>query len=171
MSTTVDSDTRSKCAEFLYHEAEMLDERKFREWLSLVSANCSYEIPIRVTRSSGERELDFLNTGYHMKENYKTLSMRVERLYTSHAFAEDPPSRTVRMITNVRVSERKSSSEFGVKSNFSCYRAHGDRTEYDLLMGERQDIIINVDGELKLQSRRVLLAHTTLPTANLGIFL
>ncbi|MBL8643514.1 MAG: aromatic-ring-hydroxylating dioxygenase subunit beta [Rhodospirillaceae bacterium] len=158
--------------EFLHQEAEYLDERSFREWLMMLAEDVRYEVPIRITRAMGTREQDFANTGYHMKDNFKTLSMRVERLYSEHAYAEDPPSRTTRLITNVRVRPLTASpEEYSVKSNFACYRAQGEGTDFDLLMGERRDVLRSTGGELKLASRCVLLVHTTLPTANLGLFL
>jgi len=169
MNRTASTDVQTLCSEFLYREAEYLDDRRFRDWLQLLAEDVTYEIPIRVTRGFGIRELDFSNNGFHMKDSFRSLSMRVNRLYTEHAYAEDPPSRTTRLVTNVRVQPRASSAEIDVKSNFACYRAQGEGTEFALFMGERRDVLRPVDGHLKLAARRVLLAHTMLPAA-IGLF-
>lgn len=171
MNIALSADLRSECEAFLFQEAEYLDERRFRDWLATLADDIAYEVPIRVTRGLEVREQDFARTGFHMKDNHATLAMRVERLYTEHAYAESPPSRTTRLISNVRVRPRASGAEIDVKSNFACYRGQGEGTAFDLLMGERQDVLRRAGGQLKLASRRVLLAHTTLPTANLGLFL
>ncbi len=162
---------QARCAEFLFAEAEYLDDRRFRDWLALLTEDVTYRIPIRVTRGLPNYEADFTNTGFHMKDTYPILAMRVERLYTEHAYAEDPPSRTTWLVSNVRSKRRGDTSDVDVKSKFACYRAMGEGVEFDLLMGERRDVLRLVDGELKLASRTVMLAHTTLPTANLGLFL
>jgi 3-phenylpropionate/cinnamic acid dioxygenase small subunit len=137
----------------------------------MLAEDISYQVPIRITRGLVTRDQDFANTGYHMKDDFRTLAMRVERLCTDHAYGEDPPSRTTRLISNVRLDWDGASNEMGVKSNFACYRAQGEETKFDLLMGERRDRLRMIDGEFKLAHRNILLAHTTLPTANLGIFL
>jgi 3-phenylpropionate/cinnamic acid dioxygenase small subunit len=169
MNLSASTDLQIKCAQFLYLEAEYLDDRRFRDWLQLLTGDMTYEMPVRLTHGFGGREQDFSDSGFHMKEVYHTLAMRVDRLYTERAYAEDPPSRTTRMISNVRVQPRGTSSELEVKSNFACYRAQGDATAFDLFMGERRDVLRLVDEELRLAARRVLLVHTTLPT-NIGLF-
>jgi 3-phenylpropionate/cinnamic acid dioxygenase small subunit len=169
MNLTVSTNIQAQCTEFLYRESEYLDDRRFRDWIHLLTEDVTYEVPIRITRGFGVRDLDFNNNGFHMKDSFRSLAMRVERLYTERAYAEDPPSRTTRLVTNIRVQPRASSAEVDVKSNFSCYRAQGEGTEFALFMGERRDVLRLVDGHLKLAARRVLLAHTTLP-APIGLF-
>jgi len=162
---------QARCAEFLSREAEYLDDRRFRDWLKLLTEDVTYQIPVRVTRGLPSHEDDFANTGFHMKDTYPILAMRVERLFTEHAYAEDPPSRTTRLVGNVSSRRRGDTAEIDVKSKFACYRGMGEGVDFDLLMGERRDVLRMVDGELRLAARTVLLAHTTLPTANLGLFL
>ena len=171
MNLAVSADLKAECEAFLFREAEYLDERLFRDWLGLLADEIQYEVPIRVSRGLETREQDFTRTGFHMKDDHATLAMRVERLYTGHAYAESPASRTTRLVTNVRVKLGASPDVFDVRSNFACYRAQGESVGFDLLMGERIDVIRRVDSQLKLAARRILLAHTTLPTANLGLFL
>lgn len=35
---------------FLYDEAELLDARRFEEWLALFAEDATYEVPLRITR-------------------------------------------------------------------------------------------------------------------------
>lgn len=106
-----------------------------------------------------------------MKDTYASMKMRVTRLYTEHAYAEDPPSRTQRLVTNVRVHPIEQAGRYDVRSNFMCFRAQGDGIESDLIVGERLDILHDTTDGWKLAARTVHLAHTTLATANLGVFL
>ncbi|MEV0029571.1 3-phenylpropionate/cinnamic acid dioxygenase subunit beta [Nocardia sp. NPDC050793] len=172
-STTaaVSQEITAACADFLYREAEYLDHREFDRWLGCLSEELVYLMPIRVTRGPEARDLEFSPTGFHMKDNYASMKMRVSRLYTEHAYAEDPPSRTQRLITNVRVDALDASDKYDVRSNFLCYRAQGDGVDSDLIVGERFDVLHDTADGWRLASRTVRLAHTTLITPNLGVFL
>lgn len=159
------------CTQFLFREAELLDGRQYSEWLeTCLCKDLEYLVPIRVTREQAEGLSDFSQNGFHIKDTYASMELRVERLLTEHAWAEDPPSRTERLVTNVRVREQ-SAEEAQVRSNLMLYRSQGDTINYDLIVGERQDILRLEDGEWRLRRRLVLLKPTILGTANLGVFL
>ncbi|MFE9328476.1 aromatic-ring-hydroxylating dioxygenase subunit beta [Nocardia sp. NPDC052278] len=161
----------AECADFLYREAEYLDHREFNRWLECLSDELVYLMPIRVTRGPEARNLEFSPVGFHMKETYASMKMRVSRLYTDYAYAEDPPSRTQRLVTNIRVDAVDVSEKYDVRSNFMCFRAQGDGVTSDLIVGERFDVLHDTADGWKIAARTVHLAHTTLVTANLGIFL
>ncbi|MFE3052520.1 aromatic-ring-hydroxylating dioxygenase subunit beta [Nocardia sp. NPDC059239] len=169
--TNTPRDIAAECASFLYREAEYLDHREFNCWLECLSEELVYLMPIRITRGPEARHLELSPIGFHMKETYASMKMRVSRLYTEHAYAEDPPSRTQRLVTNVRVDALDTAGKYDVRSNFMCFRGQGDGTGSDLIVGERFDILHDTADGWKVAARTVHLAHTTLVTANLGIFL
>ncbi|GHB59100.1 hypothetical biphenyl dioxygenase beta subunit [Streptomyces umbrinus] len=159
------------CAQFLYQEAELLDDTDYAAWLeTCLSEQLEYRIPIRTTRERASGASEFSRTAFHMKDTYASMQMRVHRLLTEHAWAEDPPSRTRRVVTNIRVRE-PGPGEAEVKSYLTLYRSQWDTTEYDLIVGERQDVLVLESNDWRLRRRVVLLNHTILGTANLGIFL
>jgi 3-phenylpropionate/cinnamic acid dioxygenase small subunit len=170
-TTNTPRDIAAECTQFLFREAEYLDHREFNRWLACLSEELVYVMPVRVTRGAEARNLEFSPVGFHMKDNYASMKMRVSRLYTEHAYAEDPPSRTQRLVTNVRVDPLDAEDKYDVRSNFMCYRAQGDGTDSDLIVGERFDVLHDTTGGWRLAARTVHLAHTTLVTANLGVFL
>ena len=59
-----------------------------------------------------------------------TLSRRIERLESGMAWAEDPPSRTRHLITNVEVEAGDAASEIKAYSNYLVYRSRAE-TEQD----------------------------------------
>ncbi len=166
----LDPARKDACTAFLLREAELLDWRQFEQWLDLLHPNLQYEIPVRVTVGSEELETEFARRGVHTRDSYESMEMRVRRLQTEHAFAENPPSRTTRIVTNVQ-AYLLDQNEFEVRSKFLLYRAQGSSTTHDLLAGDRHDVLRDIEGELKLFRRTVYLAHTTIPTMNLGVFL
>jgi 3-phenylpropionate/cinnamic acid dioxygenase small subunit len=140
-----------------------------RAWHALMDRDLLYQMPVRVTR---ERTAGpgFAEDAFHMNEDWYSLETRVSRLESEYAWAEDPPSRTRRFVTNVRVRPGEREDEIDVKSNLLIYRSRGDTANYFIVSAERRDTLRRVDGELKILKRVILLDHTTLGMPNLGIF-
>lgn len=155
---------------FLKHEAELIDDRKFDEWLQLMTDDIVYQVPIRTTRD--EREEEFTDT-YHVDDNRFRLEKRVERLKTEYAWAEQPPSRTRHFVSNVRLTDTHDADdhqEYRVKSNLMLYVTRGDKPDPVVLSGERHDRIHH-NGDLRLAERVVLLDNTTLPLDRISVFI
>jgi 3-phenylpropionate/cinnamic acid dioxygenase small subunit len=96
------------------------------------------------------------------------LSARVARLETGMAWAEDPPSRTRRMIGNIELAG-EAGPELTVYSNFIVYRSRAE-SEEDFYVGARQDLLRRVDGGLKIARRRMTLDQNVLSAKNVSIF-
>ena len=163
-------DEYQAAAEFLLREAELLDGRRWREWLALMTDDVVYAMPVRVTK---ERTLEasILTDMDHFRENHFSLRKRIERLETEYAWTEDPPSRTRHFVTNVRVTRGERDGELAVKSYLLLFRSRGDVRPAEVLSAERVDVLRQVDGGLRLARRTILVDESVLPTQNLAIFL
>jgi 3-phenylpropionate/cinnamic acid dioxygenase small subunit len=157
------------CVDFLVDEARALDENRLADWLEMLHPEIDYRVPIRVTRER-TKGLGFSKEGFHFLEDHDSLSIRVDRLATDYAWAEDPPSRTRRFVSNFRAFELEN-GDLRVKSNLLIYRERLDELHPQLLSAERHDDLRERDGRPQLVRRLVLLDHATLMTPNLGIFL
>jgi ethylbenzene dioxygenase subunit beta len=155
---------------FLMREAELLDERREREWLELFTDDAEYLMPVRVNRERVEGN-GFSEDAFYFEETRGSLELRVRRLETEYAWAEDPPSRTRHFVTNVRVAEGEEEDEVAVRSNLLLYRSRGSVPHHDLLSAERKDVLRKEDGQWKLRRRVILLDHAVLMTHNLSVFL
>jgi 3-phenylpropionate/cinnamic acid dioxygenase small subunit len=169
--------------QFLYREARLLDERRFHEWLELFTDDVRYWMAGRSTRyprsskaitasdpqrrqesdAAGEDELAILD------ETKATLAGRVARLDTGMAWAEDPPSRTRHIITNIEVEPGDTASELKVYCNFVVYRTRAE-TEQDFYIGARQDLLRSVDGHWKIAHRKLVLDQNVLLPKNVSVF-
>ncbi|HET7566907.1 MAG TPA: aromatic-ring-hydroxylating dioxygenase subunit beta [Gaiellaceae bacterium] len=159
---------------FLYREAELLDEGRLREWLGLLTDDVRYQVPIRTAREQGAEPgpTGIATDMFHLDEDFASLELRVERVETGFAWAEDPPSRLRHFVANVRTAAApERDDELAVRSNVLVWRSRWDRPEHDLLSGERRDVLRLVEGEWRLARRLVVLDSTTLPTLNLAFFL
>jgi 3-phenylpropionate/cinnamic acid dioxygenase small subunit len=163
-------DLYRECTDFLVREAEYLDDNRMREWLELLHRNVVYRMPIRVTRERAAGP-GFSETSWHLNETWGSLETRVARLESEYAWAEDPPSRTRRFVTNFRIEPRDGEDEANVRSNILLYRGRYDSPAFQFLSAERHDVLRLVDSDWKLLERLVLLDHTTLGTQNLAVFL
>ncbi len=160
---------RAEIEEFLYQEAELLDSGRFQDWLGLMTDDILYQMPVRLTRERGQGEDASLDMQFFW-EDRATLGLRVQRLKTEFAWAEDPPSRTRHFVTNVRVRPADIPDELDVRSYLLIYRNRGDTAQYDLISGERQDRLRRVAGAWKLAKRSFFVDQAVLGTRNLAIF-
>ena len=167
------SELRSQIEDFYYLEAELLDDRKLREWFNLLAEDVRYWIPIR--HNTMERpgdvveELSKPGDGYYFDDDIKSLKIRVERAYSKVAWAEVPPSRTRHLITNVRI-KKDDGNEIEVHSNFLLYRTRME-TDKDMFVGTRQDILRRSDGSFKIARRTIILDQAVLDAKNISVFL
>ena len=103
-----------------------------------------------------------------LDETKQSLSMRIARLDTGMAWAEDPPSRTRHLITNIEVETGSTDAEILVYSNFLVYRSRGE-TEQDFFVG-RRETLRNVAGAWKIARRKIVLDQNVLLPKNVSIF-
>jgi biphenyl 2,3-dioxygenase beta subunit len=156
---------------FLYREALLLDERRFDEWVELFADDLHYWMPVRrdkpqradIGEFAGRGELAFFD------ETKDTMMRRVAKLHTGLAWAEEPPSRTRHLITNVDAEESDSAGEIRVYSNFIVYRTRLE-SKQDLFVGRREDLLRPHGDSWQIARRKILLDMTVLFADNLSIF-
>jgi len=154
-------ETISEVEQFLYREARFLDNRRFREWLEMLTDDIRYWMPARETVGgqpdavSGDGEMAFFD------DDKVFLAARIERLRSSLAHAEQPPSRLRYFISNVEIEELDE-DEFGVRCNLLVYQSRLERTEVTY-MGRREDRLRRVNGSWCIASRKVILDQTLVP--------
>lgn len=154
---------------WMHLEAELLDDRRDREWLeTMVSEDIVYQVPLRSTVERA-RGLGFSATTFHMDERYGSLLSRVLRNESGFAWAEDPPSRARHFVTNIRVGAGAEDS-LNVRSNLLLYRTRQDQTTPQTFSGERHDVLRREHGRWVLYRRVVYLDMTVIAAHNLSIF-
>ena len=168
----MDSNLRQQIEDFLFLEAELLDDRRLREWLDLLTDDVRYWMPIRYNTLERPvelaEELSKPGEGYYFDDDKKSLKIRVERAYAKNAWAEMPPSRTRHLISNVRV-KTDDAGEIEVHCNFLVYRTRME-VDQDIFVGTRQDILRRVNGGFKIARRTTILDQAVLAAKNISIF-
>ena len=170
MNTTDADATYREVVEFLMREAELLDDRKFEEWMKILTEDVYYYVPLRTSQGKDEGS-EFVTESAWFSENWKSLQMRIKRLRSQGIVAENPPSRTRHFVSNVRIGEGEGQNEIAVKCNLLVYRSRGESVHYDLFSGERRDVLRRVNGNLRLARRELLLDQAVLGAQDLSIIL
>jgi 3-phenylpropionate/cinnamic acid dioxygenase small subunit len=167
---------KQEIEEFLYHEADLLDDRRYEDWLELVSDDVRYWMPMRRNVKVGESEREFTRAGQDINwfdEGKETLTRRVKQILTGMHWAEEPVSRISHMVSNVRLLEVYPTAadpvEVAVKCRFLIYRNRVE-TETDILVGKREDLLRRADGHWQIARRKIVLDQNVLLTKNLTFF-
>jgi 3-phenylpropionate/cinnamic acid dioxygenase small subunit len=167
---------KQKVEDFLYQEAELLDERRFEEWLDLLADDVRYWMPMRRNVRFGELDREFTRAGQDINwfdEGKETLTRRVQQLLTGVHWAEEPLSRICHMVSNVQILHVQPSlaeaAEVTVKSRFLIYRNRVE-TETDILVGKREDVLRRTNEQWKIARRKIVLDQNVLLTKNLTFF-
>lgn len=155
--------------QWLYREAKFLDDIDFDSWFNLMHPDLQYQMPVRVNKEGMERP-DYSTDMFAFYDDINLLKIRVDRLKTDYAWAEIPPSRTRRFVSNVRLGEYVPNEKASVNSYLLLYRSRSTDIHHDLISGERHDEFTYVNGEWKLSKRFFIVDQTTINTRNLAIF-
>ncbi|SDH84447.1 aromatic-ring-hydroxylating dioxygenase subunit beta [Alteribacillus bidgolensis] len=169
MSITKAAEIKYQFENWLIQEAKLLDRIEFDNWYELMHSDLQYLMPVRVNKEGNERP-DYSTEMFAFQDDIDTLKMRVERLKTDYAWAELPPSRTRRFVSNVDVLEYEENNYALVESYLLIYRSRTDDIHHDLISGERRDEFKYEDGSWKLSKRFFIVDQTTINTRNLAIF-
>lgn len=157
------------CTRFYYREAELLDRAEFPAWLAMMHPQIDYRVPVRTTRDNRDGD-GFSDRAFFMQEDLGSLSLRVQRLGSPYNWAENPRTRTRRMVGNVRVGALVG-EDLRVDSNLVVFCHRADAAAPLMLTCERQDVLRRHDGRWTLAKRMALLDSTVLGHESLSVFL
>ena len=90
--------TLPEATDLLLEEARLLDERRFDAWLDLYTDDATYWMPAAWNQSNRTHEVSLFN------DDRMTMQTRIGRLLHPRAHAQLPPSRTLHMVTNIRLA-------------------------------------------------------------------
>jgi ethylbenzene dioxygenase beta subunit len=163
---------------FLYHETDLLDAKRFEEWLALFADDGRYWIPLDWVPATGARAaeiaddtpargVDRVNIVY---DDRRRLRERVDRMVGGAFWDETPPSRVIRLVTNVHVGpefeDDQGRSHATVTSKLLVRQVR--QTRENVLAGQVFHDLIEVgDLDWRISLKRVTLVNAEKPLWNM----
>jgi 3-phenylpropionate/cinnamic acid dioxygenase small subunit len=167
---------KQEIEDFLYREADLLDERRYDEWLAFLAEDVRYWMPMRRNVKVDDLEREFTREGRDISwfdEGKDTLTRRVRQIQTGIHWAEEPVSRISHLISNIQLIEVNPSvaepAEVSVRCRFLVYRNRVE-TETDILVGKREDLLRRAGTDWQIARRKILLDQNVLLSKNLTFF-
>lgn len=181
LSLTTSADEQRALERFYFHEARLLDNRQYQQWLALVDPKIKYSMPARTNlmidnRQRGdeqmisvERELEGPDSmGCPIREeNYVHLMVRVERAFKVNSWSENPPARTRRIIGNIELMSREQ-GKMSVLSNFHLFYARPGSANF-LYSGQRRDLLAATEEGYSILQREVIMDYADIEYPTLGL--
>jgi p-cumate 2,3-dioxygenase beta subunit len=155
MSSGADRVTRADAEDFLFAESRLLEAGKLQEWLGFFEPGGRYQIPTTDAPIGAVPE----RVQFFIADDWDLLNARVTRLLSRNAHAENPRSRTHRMISNVAVSTL-GTDEVNVHASFIVHRIRDGRM--DPYLGHYDHVLAVTPEGLRFRLRKTTLAHEQL---------
>ena len=159
-------------SQFLYREGKALDDWKFRDWLNMLAEDISYTLSTTANAQTRDRRRSVEPpTTWVFNDTKDLLERRVARLETGMAWAEEPPSRTTHMISNVIVESTGIEDEYDVYVTYLLYRTQKEK-DVTIYCGKRHDKIRKVASDIGFQifNRKITLDQVTYNSHNISVF-
>lgn len=157
---------------FLFREVRLLEDERYEEWLGTMTDDIHYWMPGIQTRFRKDKAPRYSHTRMaHFDDDMLNLRRRVTRSLHETAWAEDPPTRSIYMLSNIEVEPVENTDEYIVRSVILNVRGRSE-TEESWLMARRKDTIRRIgDGHFRLSKREIYITQSVLLAKNLNIFL
>lgn len=167
-----------RISQFYFREARLLDERKFQQWLTLLTEDVEYVIPARHTPFLDPTKRDteaLLNLEQEASsglepplrdDNHLTLSIRVMRSFKMNSWTDNPPARTRRFVSNIEAIN--TDDGFDVYSNLLLYFSRYGQDNH-VYTARRHDQLRSVENGFKIARREVLLDWNVITGPSVGL--
>ncbi len=113
-SAPVSVETQLAVERFLYRQAEVLDEKRWEEWLALFTEDGHYWMPVSDDQEDGEGVPNIF------WENTNMMKMRIRRNNHPQAHSQAPQNRLCHVVSNVIVESEDPNGDVVVRSRFHC---------------------------------------------------
>jgi 3-phenylpropionate/cinnamic acid dioxygenase small subunit len=155
--------TVQELEQFLYHEARLLDEQRWEEWIDLFVEEGEYWVPAAPDQPDPKNHISLIY------ENSLLRAVRIKRYRHPNAFSLQPKPRTVHFVTNVMYDGMDADSgEVLVNSRFLMLQYR--REKQDVYGGVFYHRLRRAGGALKIVSKRVDLVNCDAPLDNILVY-
>jgi 3-phenylpropionate/cinnamic acid dioxygenase small subunit len=151
---------------FLIEEAHLLDTAQYKQWVELLADDLMVTMPVRQTVN--RKRTETRSQLYWLFDDKEATTFKALRYLGDSAWADDPPSRLRRMITNVRVHETAVPGEYLVQSYLLLQRNSGNQHHFATFSARRDDILRRNGTGWLIARRDILVDQAVIGQPNLG---
>jgi 3-phenylpropionate/cinnamic acid dioxygenase small subunit len=148
-------------ARFIYHEARLLDEKRWDEWYDLFTEDAHYWVPL--TRNQSDAE-------FHTSLAYEDkllLRLRIERLRRRPP-SQHPESWSQHVLQDPDI-EAADAGEWRTRTAFHYSEARGD--EFQSYTGVALHQLVLSDGAIRIRLKRINLLNCDAALPSIQLFL
>lgn len=153
--TDVSADTRLAVEQFLFRQAEILDDKRWDDWLALFCEDGKYWMPADADQTVADGQPNIFY------EDVFLIEMRIKRICHPYAHSQVPTQRSSRVVSNIIIeSIDADSGDIVVRSKFHLveyrldaqryfagkYRHHLKKTDQGYMIKLQRVDIVNVEG-------------------------
>lgn len=157
---------RAEVEAFLYHEARLLDERRWEDWQNLFTEEGAYWMPVAQDQ---ENPLDHVSLIYETREK---MTLRIKRFSHPDIISQQPASRTAHMVSNVMVDAvMDDGNALSVHALFHVTESRGEDTRR--FAGHYEIDLVRAPGPVpfRIARKKVVLLDSDAPLTNIYIYL
>jgi len=148
------------CEQFLLHEARLLDEARFDDWLALFTPDAWYWVPSQPDQPDPHETVSLIY------DDRRLLETRVRRLASPRMYSQEPRSRTSRMVANVTI-EAAEPDACTVRSKFMMIEFRRDSQR--IFGGTAFHRLVQSEDGVRIAWKRVDLVNCDAPMDGLTI--
>ncbi|RLA10306.1 MAG: hypothetical protein DRQ52_11605 [Gammaproteobacteria bacterium] len=162
-----DADYR-RISELLFREASLLSCHDYSTWLTLLSPDIDYRMPLQTFQHRNQRR-DYGKDPAWLDETYDSLKIRAEQLNNAASNSESIPSFIRYFVTNILIE--KTDAGFAVSSQVLLIRVRANNPAPFFLSAQRSDLWVQGGDQLQLTNRGIHLDMPQIDSPTIAFFM
>jgi 3-phenylpropionate/cinnamic acid dioxygenase small subunit len=155
--------SQARLIDFVYHEARLLDEKRWDEWYALFTDDAFYWVPLTHEQPDG---VNHTSLAY---EDKLLLQLRIERL-RRHPFSQQPVSRSQHVLQRPEIEQADDTAgQWVLRTAFYYAEARLDAMQF--YTGVVFHHLVRVDDALRIRLKRVNLLNCDAALPSIQLFL
>lgn len=150
------TDTQREVEQFLYRQAEILDDRRWDDWLALFAENGRYWMPAAEDQTVGEGVPNIF------WEDLDLMRVRIARVSHPRAWSQYPPNRISHVVSNV-IIEREDETTGAVVARSKFYAAEFRNDQVRHFAGKYRHHLVRAEDGYRIKLQRVDLVNAEGP--------
>lgn len=156
--------TRDELVDFVYHEARLIDEKRFDEWYELYTDDAYYWVPVTPGQPDGVNHVSMLY------EDKLLLKLRIERLKNPKSYSQHPESRPHHVLQRPEVESSDPAAKVWVmRTPFVYIETRGD--EQQVYGGIALHTLTQIDGKLRIRLKRINMVNSDAALPSIQMFM